>query len=134
MVKSHQKVQGNLIPQGELKDVLAWTYEEGTQEVQGNLIPQGELKGHGTDRRTPAWAVQGNLIPQGELKVMQMCSCNLAGYAVQGNLIPQGELKDQVGFGGISLGDSPRKSNSPRGIERIEPRPRCSQQLLSKEI
>jgi len=38
-------VQGNLIPQGELKvenHTLAEMWEQG---VQGNLIPQGELKG-----------------------------------------------------------------------------------------
>jgi len=37
--------------------------------------------------------------------------------AVQGNLIPQGELKVPVLTIKVLIDSSPRKSNSPRGIE-----------------
>ena len=63
--------------------------------VQGNLIPQGELKGHEPIIATMVWnTVQGNLIPQGELKVNEKFKKFFEAEGVQGNLIPQGELKD----------------------------------------
>ncbi len=63
--------------------------------VQGNLIPQGELKV--TRRKFQAVRVirvQGNLIPQGELKERVLLRSQVILPKVQGNLIPQGELKE----------------------------------------
>jgi len=66
-------------------------------QVQGNLIPQGELKAADfSEVKTALVGVQGNLIPQGELKEIRptnRLTCSVG--TVQGNLIPQGELKGQ---------------------------------------
>jgi len=104
--------------------------------VQGNLIPQGELKGPGC--RDPAERqqhVQGNLIPQGELKAF-IGTPMKPPLTVQGNLIPQGELKVPfVPCAHMHACPRPRKSNSPRGIERkLRYRTARLRRLQSKEI
>jgi len=84
--------------------------------VQGNLIPQGELKVLLFSTAVKSFLVQGNLIPQGELKAASPILF-VVPTVVQGNLIPQGELK-VIDLDGERLTlKSPRKSNSPRGIE-----------------
>jgi len=65
--------------------------------------------------------VQGNLIPQGELKDMDIMFQKLQQVSVQGNLIPQGELKVLEVRVKFVVAFCPRKSNSPRGIERAPP-------------
>jgi len=62
--------------------------------------------------------VQGNLIPQGELKVFTRKFIQDGLVKVQGNLIPQGELKVSKPRLDVLIPPCPRKSNSPRGIER----------------
>ena len=86
--------------------------------VQGNLIPQGELKGLSLKASVSTPFVQGNLIPQGELKASVPPGWYL-GQSVQGNLIPQGELKASEALGVAVAVARPRKSNSPRGIESL---------------
>ena len=92
-------------------------------KVQGNLIPQGELKvesGHAP--LCKLFPVQGNLIPQGELKERICIVYKGKGCSVQGNLIPQGELKETTTVMPKEASVCPRKSNSPRGIESMRSR------------
>jgi len=111
-------VQGNLIPQGGLKDQRIHIRNKQPPRPRKSNSPRGIEREKLKALSLPRMKVQGNLIPQGELKAV-FVDTGENHDIVQGNLIPQGELKVSCRFFQHPGQERPRKSNSPRGIERI---------------
>jgi len=97
-------VQGNLIPQGELKDSLAAAITRLLERPRKSNSPRG-IERITLAPSVSARKVQGNLIPQGELKDEKSAHLGRGNLIhVQGNLIPQGELKVAGDFGPVPPG------------------------------